>query len=37
MDLIEAGKLLGLNHPVTVFISQELDELIIEYQKLKLS
>ncbi|WP_226670652.1 aspartyl-phosphate phosphatase Spo0E family protein [Metabacillus litoralis] len=37
IDLIEKGKLLGLHHPTTVFISQDLDELIMEYQKLKLS
>lgn len=33
-DMIACGDKKGLNHPLTVKISQELDELINEYMKL---
>ncbi|MFC4319885.1 aspartyl-phosphate phosphatase Spo0E family protein [Litchfieldia salsa] len=33
MDLVEVGVSLGLNHPYTLYLSQTLDTLIIDYQR----
>jgi hypothetical protein len=33
MNLIEVGLSRGLNHPDTLYLSQTLDYLIIDYQK----
>ncbi|MFD2214978.1 aspartyl-phosphate phosphatase Spo0E family protein [Metabacillus endolithicus] len=33
VELIEVGLLIGLNHPITISLSQKLDKLISEYQK----
>ncbi|UGB28800.1 aspartyl-phosphate phosphatase Spo0E family protein [Metabacillus sp. B2-18] len=36
-ELIEIGLLIGLNHPITISLSQKLDNLITEYQKNQIS
>ncbi|MCM3411247.1 aspartyl-phosphate phosphatase Spo0E family protein [Metabacillus litoralis] len=36
-ELIEIGLLIGLNHPITISLSQKLDKLITEYQKNQIS
>ncbi|UGB30556.1 aspartyl-phosphate phosphatase Spo0E family protein [Metabacillus sp. B2-18] len=33
IELIEVGLVIGLNHPITISLSQKLDKLISEYQK----
>ncbi|WP_139367263.1 aspartyl-phosphate phosphatase Spo0E family protein [Metabacillus halosaccharovorans] len=34
LNLIKTALLYGINHPFTISTSQDLDKLIIEYQKL---
>ena len=33
-ELIEVGLAIGLNHPTTIKLSQKLDKVIIEFQRL---
>ena len=34
LELIEVGLAIGLNHPTTINLSQKLDKVIIEFQRM---